>query len=136
MPASADQLRREREHTPDGALHHHVSVGPSGSVTIGPSQASFVPVRGTYRDEILDGGWPSVWEHFVGQLGQEMADGRYPADLPEITWRTAPRGGIHLDIIVPMTDDARDGLPSVQPVYRLFDGAVRELQRRVRQRDR
>jgi hypothetical protein len=124
------------KYTPDGALHYHVSVGPSGSVTIGPSQASFVPVRGKYRDEILDGGWPSVWEHFVGQIGQEMADGRYPADLTEITWRVAPRGGIHLDIIVPMTDDARDGLPWVQPVYGLFDGAVRELQRRVRQRDR
>ena len=108
MSASVDQLRREREYTPDGALHYHVSVGPSGSVTIGPSQASFVPVRGKYRDQILDGGWPSVWEHFVGQIGQEMADGRYPADLPEITWRVAPRGGI-----VPMTDDARDGLPWV-----------------------
>jgi hypothetical protein len=65
-----------------------------------------------------------------------MVDGRYPADLPEITWRVAPRGGIHLDVIVPTTDDARDGLPRVQPMYGLFDGAVRELQRRVRQRDR
>lgn len=82
MPASVDQLRREREYAPDGALHNHVSVGPSGAVTIGPSQASFVPVRGKYRDEILDGGWPSVWEHFVGQIGQEAADGRYPAGLP------------------------------------------------------
>ena len=116
MPASVDQLRREREYTPDGALHYHVSVGPSGSVTIGPSQASFVPVRGKYRDEILDGALrPIAVVHLE---------------------RVAPRGGIHLDIIVPMTDDARDRLPRVQPVYERFDGALRELQRRVRQRDR
>jgi len=55
---------------------------------------------------------------------------------PRSPGASPPRGGIHLDIIVPMTDDARDGLPWVQPVYGLFDGAVRELQRRVRQRDR
>ena len=70
MPASVDQLRREREYTPDGALHYHVSVGPSGSVTIGPSQASFVPVRGKYRDEILDGGWPSVWSTSSASSGR------------------------------------------------------------------
>jgi hypothetical protein len=126
MPASTDAIGRERKHTPDGDLDFHVSAGPSRATTISSHRAVFT--------EGPRSGWVSVWEHLVMQMGQEMADGRYPAGPARVVWHTGRKGGIHLHFVVPMTCDAV--LAGLQPLYEQFALVVEDLQIKVDRRDR
>ena len=73
MPASHEAIGREIQWTGDGrGIDFHVSVGPSGASTISTHQAGF-----THGPR---GGWVSIWEHFVLQVGYAMTERRlYPA---------------------------------------------------------
>jgi len=73
MPASHEAIGREIQWTGDGrGIDFHVSVGSSGASTISTHQAGF-----THGPR---GGWVSIWEHFVLQVGYAMTERRlYPA---------------------------------------------------------
>jgi hypothetical protein len=136
MPASADQYRKEREHTPSGDLLFHASVGPSGSMTISGSQAAFVPTRHKgWHAGLMDGGWVSLFEYLTGQLGQEVEDGRYLAGPATWTFRTARGGGVHLEFSVPLAASPALAVV-VQLVYEQFGLAAEEFQARVDRADR
>ncbi len=128
MPASHEAIGREIQWTGDGrGMDFHVSVGPSGASTISTHQAGF-----THGPR---GGWVSIWEHFVLQVGYAMTERRlYPAGPAMVRWHDAPRGGIHVHVIVPLTPDA--GLAGLQPLYEQLALVVEDLQIKVDRRDR
>jgi hypothetical protein len=128
MPASHEAIGREIQWTGDGrGIDFHVSVGPSGTSTITTHQAGF-----THEPR---GGWVSIWEHFVLQVGYAMTERRrYPADPATVRWHDAPSGGIHVHVIVPLTPDP--GLAGLQPPYEQFALVVEDLQIKVDRRDR
>ena len=97
MPASHEVIGREIQWTGDGrSIDFHASVGPSGASTISTHQAGF-----THGPR---GGWVSIWEHFVLQVGYAMTERRlYPVGPATVRWHDAPRGGIHVHVIAPLT---------------------------------
>ncbi len=51
-----------------------------------------------------------------------------------VRWHDAPRGGIHVHVIAPLTFDV--GLAGLQPLYEQFALVVEDLQIKVDRRDR
>jgi hypothetical protein len=127
MPASSKAIRAERILDDDGrTLDFRVSVSPGGAVS--------APKMVGHTDSPL-GGWVSVWEHLVLQVGSLMADGLFPAGVPaHVDWTPPPpTGGIRVDFRVRLPPDA--GLAGIQPLYEQFALVAEQLQHKVARRD-
>lgn len=68
------------------------------------------------------------------EIGQKMADGRYPAGPGRVAWHTGRKDGIHMHFVAPMTRDS--DLAGLQPPYEHSALAVENLQIKVERRDK
>jgi hypothetical protein len=121
MTASRDAIRREIIVDGHGRLDFRASVSIAGYVSA-PKAVGRITQRG---------GWLSVLEHLVLWLDVKYADeGLAPAGEIETTYTPSGRGGIRLDLYVPLAleSDEQAARAAAWPVIVEFSKAMLELQ--------